>query len=619
MSENRPGHVPAYVYQRITYLNALKTPFAYRYERYKDRYRTWGTKTFSKIKSDYKSNIWNAIINQKKSEVLHWVQEYDFIPLDNEAAVNLPLIKRFWDYKWMTTKTDEVFRKVLNDCLTFWTWFQYEWVRTIRREVKNPYKNKDWTLEFRKETITEEDWIYTRHIPWNRVFLDWRSLVESNELIWLDVWDRDLYIEMNKNNPWYNFKSEDIPLSIHDYWLDWADIYINYARDNGNEIDYNNLVAELHYYNKALDEYIVLANNHWVNPVPIKDESHIQSEREEVEKQWLGIMPIPFKHKELPICVMTDHELFDTIYAMWEYELADSLFTLRDNLRNIITDWAIYQFWFTAISPGADFDASALKMWPWEYYRIDRDDVNHFNPNIQTSQVAELEAKVDRDIKILLWIDFDSQFLSPEEKRDWENRSNEKNLRKRISLFLKQNSESYFWRLAKLRLANMQDSEPTQTIPTKGEEIWKNFSATPIEWGYWLFTIKPEMLKGKFSLVPITDSILGESDQFRKAQDLEYAQFMLNLVNPDWSRPVPIDRIVEIVAPHFDKNPQNLLWDSELVKKPEELIDEHLEKLGLWWEAVNNTAEESIVPASQRSANPNGLSGSVLWQLNQEQ
>jgi hypothetical protein len=70
-----------------------------------------------KYKSNYATNTIFSIINAKASEILTGIQEYDFIPLDDEALKNVKAVKKIWEYEWLNSKTDKQLANVVYSSL----------------------------------------------------------------------------------------------------------------------------------------------------------------------------------------------------------------------------------------------------------------------------------------------------------------------------------------------------------------------------------------------------------------------------------------------------------------------------------------------------------------------
>ncbi|HRF70812.1 MAG TPA: hypothetical protein PKV66_05220, partial [Candidatus Pelethenecus sp.] len=94
-------------------------------------------------------------------------------------------------------------------------------------------------------------------------------------------------------------------------------------------------IEVIKYYNKDVDEYIVIANGVWLNP--IKDKSGKEM-----------ISPLPFNHKELPF-FDTKFDFFGSDF-FYGKSLPDRLKTLQDVL-NVLTNMLLDQSFLTIFPP----------------------------------------------------------------------------------------------------------------------------------------------------------------------------------------------------------------------------------------------------------------------------
>ena len=70
-------------------------------------------------KSDYMTNVGFTVKSAKDAELLSGIQEYSFIPLDEDARANIPVVKLNWKYWWLTSKTDRMLSKVIPEATAF--------------------------------------------------------------------------------------------------------------------------------------------------------------------------------------------------------------------------------------------------------------------------------------------------------------------------------------------------------------------------------------------------------------------------------------------------------------------------------------------------------------------
>lgn len=583
MSEERLHKVE----ERLTYLFSIKSPLAKQQLDWKKNYIWVETEELDPYKSNFNSNLAFTIINAKASEILSWIQEYDFIPLNNEAQRNVLFVKKIWEYEWLNSWTDKEIAKAIYSWLKYWDWFIYEGTRRIDRKIKNPIKEKgSWKIVHEVEKITVKDWIHIEYIPWENLFYDWYDIDDANEAIWLKYWDRDTFLNTFWEDPNYKNVSESIPTGRY-YWVQGDTLKLR--PDNNDRV-----ISELRYYNKAKDELIILAN--WIEVY-----------------NWI----IPYKHKELPFAVFSDYHLEDRTYNAWEYEILQSDIKYKDALRALNIDVIKAQFWFTAISPEADFDEGTIEIGTNSFARIDPQDISHFSPNISANNVIQAETQADNDIIIKSWIDFKSQTLTSNETAT-KVQSKLESARKRINLNLKLNWYTFFARLARLRLANLQFeySFDNKKIPIKWLDINSKGVATPVNWGYWLFTVKPELTKGAFNVIPITDSILWISWEKEKNKLLEFYQLVWPVTWEDWKPVINPKKAVEQLSRKFGVDYEELTQATSSYQDPEQILSKLKWQSNWVPSSTEDPSNPNFIPPEQRSG-ANRNFDSIWWLVNE--
>ena len=215
------------------------------------------------------------------------------------------------------------------------------------------------------------------------------------------------------------------------------------------------IVSVLSYYNKSRDQYIVLANGVWINPLPGNEK-----------------MPIPFAHKQIPLVNFTDHYIEDDAYGMGEFDITEGSRALKNSVRSLNIEVIKAQFGFTTISPTADFDEASLQIGLRNFARVDKEDIGFYAPNINAGSLKEMEQKIDEDIIIETGIDFKSQLVSHKTTATQAGEKT-KSAQRRINLCLKINAFNFFERLGRLRMSNIEfyyDGKPLE-ISVKGMNV----------------------------------------------------------------------------------------------------------------------------------------------------
>tara|TARA_R110000851_G_scaffold96726_6_gene209816 strand:- start:384 stop:1163 length:780 start_codon:yes stop_codon:yes gene_type:complete len=228
--------------------------------------------------------------------------------------------------------------------------------------------------------------------------------------------------------------------------------------DIKGNLDDENIITEMHYYNKSEDEMIILANG-----VEVLNS------------------PIPFTHKELPFCLFYDYEVIDRIWGMGEYELLEEDILYRDALRSLSIDVIKAQMGVTLIDDAVDVDPTTFELGTNTFTKVsDLNGVKFYSPNVSTNSIDTAEVKVDNDIIAKTGINFKNQTLTGAQTAQ-EVKSKKESTQKKVNLNLKINGYSFFERLARLRLANIQLLHTTdKEIFVEGADIDRNGVSSPV-------------------------------------------------------------------------------------------------------------------------------------------
>ncbi len=585
-----------YVLARLHRLHSMKSEKITRYWKYKREYsqRDIPEKTEDWY-TNYHLNTWFALVNTKKAEILNNSPRYDFVWLDDEGRRHSKVRQLFWKYVWDTSGTNYALDKIIEDACKYGAWFWIEHIVEERRTVNTPVESKEGWFEWKKEQILEYEGCKLEHINWNQVFLNWNNIENSTEAIVVKYFDFNEFQEIFGNNPIY----KNIKLV-----KPWKYYYINNGTNElsivgnplttdraNNAVENDETVSVLYYWNKYKDEYKVIANN-----VNILDTY------------------IPFKHKQIPIVVYTDYQLEDNIYWIGELELTERNRRMKDDVRSLIVEAIKVQWGIITIDPDSDFDDNVMRLWMRQYARVEKDAFGFFAPNVGTSSLEYLDNKIDEDIIIETWLDFKSQLGSNPYATNENIKGKVEAAMKRIKLNIKNNSYSFFERLARLRSANMEMfyADKIRTIPVAWMEVDSNGNASTINKGYWLFAMKPEYFKWKISLLPIADSLFGDTTTEMKQKYLEFFQLVANLKDENGKPVVPIKTLIDSGRGIIDDvvDLDKLLETTVEEKSVDELLKER------WVTEGMDMPQEWAIPPEQRSWRPVMLASSPNSQPN---
>lgn len=153
----------------------------------------------------------------------------------------------------------------------------------------------------------------------------WRKVIPYQQFLQdFAMYERAAYVSPHSKNT--NADGENIPA------------YNQFISDDISE----GSVEVLCYYNQDVDEYVVLANGIWLNPIMIAG-------REEIS-------PLPFKHKTLPFWEIRFESFGNNFF--YGKSLPDKLKTMQDVL-NVLTNMLLDQSFLTIFPPilTAGFDS----------------------------------------------------------------------------------------------------------------------------------------------------------------------------------------------------------------------------------------------------------------------
>jgi len=170
------------------------------------------------------------------------------------------------------------------------------------------------------------------------------------------------------------------------------------------------------------------------------------------------------------------------------------------------------------------------------FARVSKEDIGFFAPAVNTSGLQYLEQKTDEDIIIETGVDFRGQLLSTGETAT-KTEGRIKSGLKRISYNVKWNAYTFFERLARIRLANMtMYADKPRQVPVEGmDEEDGDGTMMPLSGGYGLFIMKPEYYKGHYNVIPVMDSLVGETTDETKNKYLQILQLLINMKSKDGS------------------------------------------------------------------------------------
>lgn len=152
-------------------------------------------------------------------------------------------------------------------------------------------------------TISRMPYCFRRYVmPWSLFISEWRPFEKSKYVV---------PVRQHANE-------EQVPYYMH---------YVSSEVQEGN-------VEIIQYYDKDNDNYVILANGVWLNPINTKDGTE-------------EISPLPFNHKQLPFWDVKFDSFGDFFYGK---SLPDRLKSMQDVL-NVLTNMLLDQSFLTIFPP----------------------------------------------------------------------------------------------------------------------------------------------------------------------------------------------------------------------------------------------------------------------------
>jgi len=531
--------------------------------------------------NDFRTQISLIVKMQKDAELASAIPEFSFIPENEDGRRNRKVVREAWAYWWLKTNTDKQIANVVQSATTFWTWIVYEWIKHIYKTINTPYF--DWEeLKFKKDKVLVYSWIYTEKIPFENFFINWSEIENATEAVIISYFDKTAYIAEKELDPLYKnlWKLKKTTKEYTTVPTAWEDV--NPSQDDTETI------TELRYYNVAKDEYIIIAN--W----------------EEILRTH-----IPYTHKELPFALFIDNKAEDRIWGIGEFEMLEQDEKYKNELRTLLIQWVKANIWFLLKDKDTTIEEDELYFWIWEVFETsDIKWIQHFTSNVNISEIAEAERKVDNDVIIKSWIDINSLQTSPETATKTAGKT--LSGKKRINKNIKDNAYDFYRRLAYLRMKNIQfiHTIKVKEIPIKGWSIKND----------WIFErddsqsfgsakIGENLIKGEFLVLPIIETMIWDNKQRRKDNASMYAKVAWNIVGEDGKPVIKGKPLWELLTEEWWYDFEKMSQSDQASKSWEERLDE-LDKMdGGISTDITNPASPEFVPPEQRS----GATQQVSW------
>lgn len=244
-------------------------------------------------------------IERRSRPVLKPVETSDIaLELFGNAILNNSMDRTGYDYQDYLAKQTAAIRG---------TSFVMEYYRLEKREIKDLVGvNEDGTLKYEKKTVIDFDDTYTEFVENEFIYVDpgtpdqndLRDMVHREVMDWHEF-QRTYKLRLDFMN------IDKVPKAGHvDDAVKTSVKYFERPKDMTDDE-----VEILHYYNRSIDAYYVLANN-----------------------VLIRMTPLPFKHKELPLGVHVHYNVPGQLYGLGIPKVIYSLTEERKSLRNLHLD-----------------------------------------------------------------------------------------------------------------------------------------------------------------------------------------------------------------------------------------------------------------------------------------
>lgn len=279
----------------------------------------------------WQANVHDQITRNKVLSILGKVMEVlpiaRFVGRGDEDSRKGVILSNLYEYVEEMDDYEELMTHFLLEAIVKGTAVGYEGVNKEKKKVRNVKGVDDGitvssdthhTTKLFGEIVPLEEFypssVSTRSVK-NMPFCFWRNVIKYTDF--LDKWsgfERSALVQPKRTYT----EEENIPF------------YAHHISDDVSE----GSVELIRYYDKMNDQYIILANGIWLNPLKTKVDD-------------MDISPLPFNHKELPFWDVK----FD-FFGDWFYgkSLPDRLKTMQDTL-NVLTNMLLDQSFLTIFPP----------------------------------------------------------------------------------------------------------------------------------------------------------------------------------------------------------------------------------------------------------------------------
>lgn len=298
-----------------------------------DSYRRYNTNVDMRDDmEDWQSSIHDPFTRNKVNAILGKVVSVlpiaEVQPRGDEDDRKALIVSNLYEYSEDVDDYEEFLITMLNEAIVKGTAIGYEGHELKETKIRNIKGSGDdikVTNDIRKEnkltaTVVKLEDFYPSSVGFRRIKdmprCWWRNKMNFQQFMMdFSMYDKSKYVQPHRT---LYGEDEDVP-----YYFD----YISSDVMDGE-------VEVIRYYDKENDQFIILANGIWLNPIMIKDTEEVS--------------PLPFNHKELPFFDIK-FELFSSDF-FYGKSLPDKLKNLQDVL-NVLTNMLLDQSFLTVFKP----------------------------------------------------------------------------------------------------------------------------------------------------------------------------------------------------------------------------------------------------------------------------
>ena len=523
------------VYDRFEKMKRKRTDFEDDWNQADKQYQMWRPR---RHKDDWRANLklpmTFSVIETAISEMVDQSPGINLLPRKVGQAVNAESLEKIWKYTWEKGNGDIELIKFMKDALLYGTGIGEEY---YRQDVVMKKELEDFDLElfrptkWRKREETGFDDCYFESIPIWDFFIDpmATSLETANDCIKRVRMSFDDFKFRYKKYPNAKKAAGGGPADSPARWFDPTK---SWGEDE---------VAVIHYYNKQKDLYLVIANDVMLTP-------HDN--------------PNPYRHKDFPFVRAVDVLLPHSFYGLGEPKIMECLEDELNTIRNMRLDTAhlnIHTMFL--VDDKLELDDADLVARPHGAIKGPVDSIKPVADKPLKQEAYKEEELLKDDIIRATGIDPRLQALGGKGNTATEISILKESSLKRIRLKLRLMERLALYRLARLRIANIQQfyaiPQIKQIVGEAGllesAEFFRSYGAYNDKGQYRVETAKPEQLTGEFDIIVVPGSTLPIS------KSLE-AQKTINLFDRLNGHPdVDQRKLVEDLIRANDKNPAEIM------------------------------------------------------------